>query len=96
MSFALELTFLGVGMVFFVLLLLALLVFFMGRLLSSTEKENGERMQVKEEEVVDQQLVAVITAALASYLERDQRQIKILSLKERPSSAWKNSYREEN
>lgn len=101
MRFAFELSLMGIGMVFFVLILLTLSIHYLGRLASTpkeNKKEREEEVATKEIEredsdTIPDEIVAVIAAALAMEMGKEEKSIRILSMKSIPDKSWRFSYR---
>lgn len=97
MLFALEISLMGIGMVFFVLVLLTLLVSLLGRFASGgpKEKPKPETSSLLDEGSLPPAVVAVIAASLARHREDQEKEVRILSIKMVPENSWRLSYRKE-
>lgn len=113
MYFALQISLMGIGMVFFLLLLLSFSISLLGRLspnsMESREikgREKREEREVREEreersvkrkeredhETISGEIVAVIAATIAATMGREEKQVRILSIKSVPDKSWRRSY----
>lgn len=100
MFFALELSLLGIGMVFFVLILLTLSIYYLGRWTPKPKESKGQeedvmmaRIEREDQSTIPEEVVAVIAATIAMEMCREEKEIKILSIKRIPDKSWRLSYR---
>lgn len=93
---ALELSLMGIGMVFFVLILLTLSITLLGRFSHTGNQKEADSKEAPlvADDSIPEQVVAVITASLAYYLEEEE-QVQILSIKRIPDNCWRLSHRNE-
>lgn len=94
---AIQLAIIDMILVFAVLVGLALVIVFLKNIIGIKEEKKISKevkvfppassiTSIKEKEEVDGKLVAVITAAVASYLEKQKREFKVVSIRKYKSS----------
>ena len=77
----------GFGVVFLGLVLICALIFLLHKLLSHKKKTENKEIQItqaKEEEMSEEVLVAILTAAIAAYTPQSAGKFRVVSFRRRP------------